>query len=103
MSTAAARTWRAEDGWHIDVRGMEPPGPLVAIVRLVESITDGTPVTVHHDRDPQLLYPELAERGWFAQRVAGEPGELRLRLTVGDGGDAAASPAASGAVCPKLA
>ena len=83
MNPTGSATWRADDGWHIDVRGLSPPGPLVAILRLVESITDATPVVVHHDRDPELLYPELAERGWRAEHVAGEPGEVRLRLSVG--------------------
>lgn len=76
----AARRWRAADGWHIDVRGLAPPDPLVAILRLIESLHDATPVTVHHDREPQLLYPELAERGWVAERIDAPAGEVRLRL-----------------------
>lgn len=71
---------READGWHIDVRGLAPPGPLVAILRLIDSLSEPAAVTVHHDRDPQLLYPELAERGWTAQRIAGDAGEVRLRL-----------------------
>jgi hypothetical protein len=35
---------------------------------------------VHHDRDPKLLYPELAELGWTAERIEGNPGEVRLKL-----------------------
>ena len=72
--------WRDSDGLHIEVRGLAPPGPLVEIVRLVESVRDGTPVIVHHDRDPMLLYGELAERGWTAIQIEGDPGEFRLRL-----------------------
>jgi len=75
------KRWRADDGWHIDVRGLVPPEPLVAILQLVHAIADATPVTVHHDRDPQLLYPELAQSGWRAERIAADPGEVRLRLT----------------------
>ena len=77
---AQARRWVAADGVHIDVRGLQPPGPLVAILELVESIRDATPVIVHHERDPQLLYPELAEIGWRAVRLDAEAGEVRLRL-----------------------
>ena len=55
------------DGMHIDVRGLSPPDPLVAILELVGSIGDATPVIVHHERDPQMLYPELAEIGWTAR------------------------------------
>ena len=82
MSTEPiARIWRDDGAMHIDVRGLPPPQPLVAILRLVMSITDATPVIVHHDRDPQLLYPELAQIAWQADRIAGDAGEVRLRLT----------------------
>lgn len=66
---------------HVEVRGLAPPGPLVTIVRLIESLDPAQDVTVHHDRDPQLLYAELAERGWRAEHIAGEAGEFRLLLT----------------------
>ena len=73
--------WRDADGVHIDVRGLPPPQPLVTILRLVHEQGEGNgAVIVHHDRDPLLLYPELAEIGWCAVRVAGEPGEVRLKL-----------------------
>lgn len=74
------RRWTAADGTHIDVRGLAPPEPLVAIVALIDSLGDATPVIVHHDRDPVMLYGELAERGWVAEPIDGEPGEFRLRL-----------------------
>jgi hypothetical protein len=78
----ATRRWRDGQGEHIDVRGLPPPQPLVAILRLVhEQGLVGGAVIVHHDRDPALLYPELAERGWWAERVEGAPGEVRLRLS----------------------
>ena len=77
----AARCWHETDGAHIDVRGLPPPEPLVAILSLVRGLAGtATPVIVHHDRDPQLLYPELAELGWAAERIDGDPGEVRLRL-----------------------
>jgi len=77
-----ARRWRDAQGEHIDVRGLPPPQPLVAILRLVlEQGQAGTAVIVHHDRDPLLLYPELTERGWYAERIEGAPDEVRLRLS----------------------
>lgn len=72
--------WAEPDGIHIEVRGLDPPQPLVLIIKLVESLTVATPIMVHHNRDPLPLYAELAQRGWSAQRLAGEPGEFRLRL-----------------------
>jgi uncharacterized protein (DUF2249 family) len=75
------RRWRDAGAEHIDVRGLAPPQPLVAILRLVRELADGgEAVIVHHDRDPLLLYPELAEIGWVAERIDGGPGEVRLRL-----------------------
>ncbi len=75
-----ARRWREADGLHVDVRGLLPPGPLAAILDLIDSIDDRTPVIVHHERDPKMLYPELAELGWSAMRIDGVPGEIRLKL-----------------------
>jgi hypothetical protein len=77
---APERRWTDADGTHIDVRGLIPPGPLVAILALVESIADPSPVIVHHDRDPKLLYPELAELGWVAVPLDAPEGEVRLKL-----------------------
>ena len=77
---AKARRWVEEDGVHIDVRGLPPPEPLVAILELIASTREATAVIVHHERDPQLLYPELAEIGWSAERIDASPGEVRLKL-----------------------
>ncbi|MCC7287533.1 MAG: DUF2249 domain-containing protein [Burkholderiaceae bacterium] len=67
-SGARARRWGDADGEHIDVRGLSAPMPMVAILRLLEEI-GAAPRTViaHLDRDPLMLYPELAQRGWGAQ------------------------------------
>lgn len=71
---------READGLHIDVRGLQPPTPMLAILRLCAVVEPGVAIIVHHDRDPLLLYPELAEIGWSFAKENGEPGEVRLRL-----------------------
>ena len=95
MNGTPPRPWQdAGGGWHIDVRGLQPPQPFVAILRLLETIGPGpASVNVRLDRDPLLLYPELAQRGWAAESAepaepdepdepdAGDAGEVRLRLT----------------------
>ncbi|MBN8511235.1 MAG: DUF2249 domain-containing protein [Burkholderiales bacterium] len=81
------RPWQDDEGWHIDVRGLAPPQPLVQILQLLHGLPRNAVVVVHHDRDPVLLYPELAQIGWTAERIAGAPGEVRLRLTAVEPGD----------------
>lgn len=73
--------WNAADGVHIEVRGLAPPAPFVQIIKLIESLPVPCPVIVHHDREPLPLYDELAQRGWSAQRIAGDAGEVRLCLS----------------------
>lgn len=77
----AAAVLGADGCWCIDVRGLPPPEPLVAILRHVDGQGhDGRPLIVRHEREPALLYAELAQRGWVADRIDGEPGEVRLCL-----------------------
>jgi uncharacterized protein (DUF2249 family) len=72
--------WVEQGVAHIDVRGLPAPQPLVAILRRVDTLEPGQTLVVHHDRDPLLLYAELAEIGWEAERVAAPAGEVRLLL-----------------------
>jgi uncharacterized protein (DUF2249 family) len=78
--TPVARQWNESGESHIDVRGLAPPDPLVAILRLLGTLGDEARVIAHLDRDPVMLYPQLAQMGWEAEHVEGEPGEVRLRL-----------------------
>ena len=80
-ASAAPRIWRETGIAHIDVRGLNPPEPMLAILRLLEQPDCSASVIVHHEREPVFLYPELAERGWRHEIVAGDPGEVRLHLT----------------------
>lgn len=74
------RIWRAEDGVHIDVRGLEAPTPLTRILTLIDGGEHQGVIIVHHHREPIYLYPELAERGWTYTLLTGTPGEVRLEL-----------------------
>ncbi|MGE0848041.1 MAG: DUF2249 domain-containing protein [Hyphomicrobiaceae bacterium] len=58
-----SRTWRTADAVHIDVRGLEPPEPMVEILRLIDGgVIEGV-LVAHLDREPIFLYPELDDRG----------------------------------------
>lgn len=69
----------------IDVRGLEPPQPLVSILTLLEGPDVTDTVIVHHDRDPLLLFPELEEHGWTWSRLPAPAGQVHLRLTRTEG------------------
>lgn len=56
--------WSDADGMHVDVRGLEAPGPMVTILGLIESGEAAGVLTAHLDREPIFLYPELEELGW---------------------------------------
>ncbi len=81
MSDLLTQDWHEADGVHIDVRGLPPPEPMVAILALLDRPDTQDRVIVHHDREPIFLYPELAERGWDHELIAGDAGEVRLLLT----------------------
>jgi hypothetical protein len=80
-----SRIWQSADGTHIDVRGLDPPEPMVAILTLLES-SDISSLIAHLDRDPIFLYPELDERGWGYELLPSDCGnescghEVRLKL-----------------------
>jgi Uncharacterized conserved protein (DUF2249) len=58
------KIWKEEDVVHIDVRGLVPPQPMVAVLSLLESEKVLDRIVVHIDREPIYLYPELEEYGW---------------------------------------
>ena len=66
---------------HIDVRGLEPPQPLIAVIELIERPETGDEVVVVLDREPMFLLPELAERGWKWARTASPGDGVNLRLS----------------------
>lgn len=46
----------------IDVRQLEMPGPMMAILEALDKLPGGKALFVHHKRIPLFLLPELAER-----------------------------------------
>jgi hypothetical protein len=78
--SVGAKLWLEADGAHIDVRGLTPPNPMVAILRLVSQPDCGAVVIVHHEREPVFLFPELLQRGWSYEAVPAPSPEVRYRL-----------------------
>jgi uncharacterized protein (DUF2249 family) len=52
---------------ELDVRGLEPPQPMIAILEKLRELGEGAQLLVHHHRDPVLLYEKLSLRGYAAR------------------------------------
>ncbi|MGQ9364714.1 DUF2249 domain-containing protein [Azospirillum sp. ST 5-10] len=72
-------SWREGQVTHIDLRGLAPPGPLTAVLGLIDG-GEAEIIMVHHDRDPALLYAELEPRGWECVARQRHGDEIRLIL-----------------------
>lgn len=64
----------------LDVRGLDPPHPMVRILELLDQLTPGQRLIVTHERRPVLLYPQLEERGFQHATEELEPGEFRITI-----------------------
>ncbi len=64
----------------VDVRGLEPPGPMVLVLEALEGLQPGERLEVIHDRRPMLLYPLLDERGFVHATDEPEPGVVRIAV-----------------------
>lgn len=64
----------------LDVRGLEPPEPMVRVLEEVDRLGPGGELEVHHDRRPTFLYPQLDERGLTHVTDEPEPGLVRIRI-----------------------
>ena len=51
----------------VDVRGLEPPEPLVRILGACQGLEPGQTLKVLHERRPSLLYPRLESLGYLHQ------------------------------------
>jgi uncharacterized protein DUF2249/uncharacterized protein DUF542 len=65
---------------RLDVRGLEPPQPLVRILERVATLGSDDVLEALLDRRPLLLYPQLDDRG--LAHVTDEPqaGVVRVRI-----------------------
>lgn len=75
--------WREDqpvEPLRVDVRGLEPPVPMVRILNLLEQLAPGQRLMVTHERRPVLLYPQLDERGFQHTTEEAKPGEFRITI-----------------------
>ncbi len=67
----------------LDVRGLEPPQPMLRVLQEIDRLGPGAELEVHHDRRPLFLYPQLDERGFTHETDEPEPGLVRIRIRKG--------------------
>jgi len=71
-----SRTWRTADAFHIDLRGLPPPEPMLAVLTMIEGGAVDGAIVGHFDQDPVFLYPELDERGWSHELMPSSCGSI---------------------------
>ena len=69
-----SRVWRTPDAVHVDLRGLDPPEPMVIVLRMIDLGEVDSVLIAHFDREPIFLYPELDDRGWSHEMMPSECG-----------------------------
>lgn len=65
---------------ELDVRGLEPPEPLLRTLEALESLPAGGTLVQVNTRVPQVLLPILAERGFAYEIDDGRPDVVLVRI-----------------------
>jgi uncharacterized protein (DUF2249 family) len=81
--TPGAPVSRPADTAALDVRGLEPPLPMVRVLERLDTLPPGAVLTVLHERRPLFLYPQLDERGFRHETDEPEPGLVRIVIRRG--------------------
>jgi len=63
-------------GVELDLRGLEPPLPLVRILQAVASLPPGIQLHARTDRQPHHLYAQLESRGWRGESEEQDDGSF---------------------------
>jgi uncharacterized protein (DUF2249 family) len=62
----------------LDVRGLEPPLPMVRVLEQLDRLPPGGVLRVLHQRRPMFLYPQLDDRGFTHETCELEPGLVQI-------------------------
>jgi uncharacterized protein (DUF2249 family) len=71
---------RAPEPVVLDVRGLEPPEPMVRILERIDTLAADGVLDVIHDRQPIFLYPQLDARGFAYEAQEEGPGRVHIRI-----------------------
>lgn len=64
----------------LDVRGLEPPEPLIRTLTALETLPEGRQLVQVNARVPQLLFPMLAERGFACEVDDSRADQVLVRI-----------------------
>lgn len=82
----AARPAAADPGTVVlDVRGLEPPQPMLRVLEQLDALGPGRRLEVLHDRRPVFLYPQLEDRGFVHETDEPAAGLVRILISRPDG------------------
>lgn len=65
---------------ELDVRGMEPPNPMMTILERLAELGPGARLRVHHHREPVHLYERLRLRGYAARTERRGEGDYLVHI-----------------------
>ncbi len=66
---------------EIDVRGLEPPEPMVKIIETLTLVDKNSVLLVHHHREPLMIYDKLEHLGFEASTEKVSEGYYKVRIT----------------------
>lgn len=78
VADARAAAPASDDRIVLDVRGLEPPEPMVHVLKALDRLAPGQRLEVRHSRRPTLLYPQLEDRGFVHETDEPESGLVRI-------------------------
>lgn len=64
----------------LDVRGLEPPQPMVTVLERLDTLGPRETLIVRHERRPLFLYPHLEARGFAYETSERAPGLVEIRI-----------------------
>jgi uncharacterized protein (DUF2249 family) len=76
----AAKSLDATQTTYLDVRGLEPPAPLVRTLAALEALPAGHQLVQINARVPQFLLPLLSERGFACEVDSSDADQVRVRI-----------------------
>ena len=67
----------------LDNRGLEPPQPMIRTLEKLESLGAGDVLTIHNDRVPVYLLPQLLDEGATYEVEELPDGRAKVRIVKG--------------------